>query len=104
MKTSEIFKESLKFLWNGKGKQRARRSIYICYSLEWVSNSYNISVEKQLDIIENLLKNYSTLDHWLHIECGIRVDAHDMDDIIKLQATRKAWVKHLIKHYESIGD
>ena len=104
MKTSEIFREALKFLWDGIEPKSRTKTKYVCHCLEKVNNKYTINVDLQLKIIEHLLKKNYTFDNWLRKEKGINTDLEDEQTNIKLQVTRKAWLEHLIKHYESIGD
>lgn len=51
-------------------------------------------------IISNLLRPYIYLETWLWAEHGIE----SAYNIRKLQATRRAWLDHLVAHYESKGD
>ena len=101
MKTSYIFKEALKFLWNGIEPKSKIKDKYVCHCLEKVKHKYKINVGPQLKIINKLLDNRYTLETWLY-------DKHLISPILdnpsQIQATRKAWFEHLINHYESIGD
>jgi len=44
-----------------------------------------------------------TLNDWLEREHGIRVENSDAYRT-KMKTTRKAWLDHLIEHYEAKGD
>lgn len=102
MKTSEVFKCALEFLWDGK-EPRNNKNIYICFCLESATYHYFFDLDKHLDIIDNLLEGVGCLENWLLWNYGIIVN-QSKRNTIKMQKTRKQWLEHLIKHYESIGD
>lgn len=59
------------------------------------------------DIIHDLLSPEGRqigLQDWLEDEHGILPDPGNPEYVLKLQATRLAWLDHLITHYESRGD
>ena len=99
MKTSKAFRLTLWKLWDGVGEQRKQR--YICRAASCAGDSVFRIVEP---IISSHFGRYIYLEDWL-IEQGIDInDKHGTNNLPKLQATRKAWILHLIEHYESKGD
>ena len=101
MKTSKIFKEALKFLWDGIEPKSKTKGKYVCGCVEHVKHKYIINVDYQIKIINKLLNDHYTLETWLFHEHLI---SPTLDNPSQIQATRKAWLEHLINHYESIGD
>jgi len=101
MKTSKVFKAAKKGLWNGEGNWFAiDKNRFICCSI-W--ESPNICEEdklKALNIVAHLLGRHETLEAWLFAKHQIRA----YKDYPQAQETRRAWLDHLIAHYESIGD
>ena len=102
MKTSEVFKHALEFLWEGIEPNDNKRT-YICFCLEEVNKDYFFDVNKHLVIIDNLLEGVGCLENWLLLNHGILIN-RSKRNTIKMQKTRKQWLQHLIKHYESIGE
>lgn len=104
MKTSEALRSVLPFLWNGKGKYPSERGKYyqserfLCQAA--MSAGYDVRSKVQ-PILLGLLEGTETLESWLREKYSIY---WTIKDLPKLQTTRKAWVEHLIVHYESIGD
>jgi len=92
MKTSEALKLTLAHLWDGGYNYRGEG--YICLAAVEAGVG---SVVKP--IIAKLLGRHATFTAWL-LKRGINPWRNSR----KLQATRKAWLQHLIKHYKSIGD
>lgn len=104
MKTSEVFKVALTYLWDGKYTQKENdKEKYICFCLEAATYHYFFDLDKHLVIIDNLLEGVGCLENWLLWNHGIIVNQSKRNSI-KMQKTRKQWLEHLIKHYESIGD
>lgn len=105
MKTSKAFKIARNKLWDGygticpPGKER-----YICYALTAGGRYRSPAVREDFlraeRIIMTLLGGYVALELWLAGVHGIGWYGQTP----KLQATRKAWLDHLIEHYESMGD
>lgn len=97
MKTSEVFRRAKKRLATGFDRDR---EMYICIAIQ-KSGAMSRDVRRVQKIIEELLGDqYGTFSSWLR-DNGVPYPYHDFR---KLQETRHAWVDHLIKHYESIGD
>ena len=105
MKTSKAFKIARNKLWDGYGticpfgKER-----YICYALtaSWKHRLPAVREDflRAEKIIMDLLGGYVTLERWLAGVHGI----YWCGQKPKLQATRRAWLDHLIEHYEAKGD
>ena len=103
MKTSEAFKIAKTHLWDGRGRDNPRK-MWICVCISIAAQEKKIPLKdanRCRGIISALLGNYCTLSSWLMRE-------HDIENPhankVKLQATRAAWLDHLIDHYQSIGD
>ena len=115
MKTSEAFKQALDRLWDGVGEDMPwNKNRYICVALDH-TEPYAEGLRCQ-EIISKLLdptgkQNPDTLEDWLidqgHLSPDFKtfMSVYEYPDLRqKVQTTRKAWLKHLIKHYKSIGD
>jgi hypothetical protein len=101
MKTSAIFKAAKKHLWNGVGNHfDSPKERFICVAICWKTECSFKEQDKTTKIIQKLLGKYETLEEWLLQKHRINANT----DPIKLQKTRQAWLDHLIKHYQSIGD
>jgi len=100
MKTSEVFRAAKKRLWDGVSNYADTPGTrYLCHAIS-LSNGRSEGDKRRVeDIVQKLLYPHYTLESWLN-ECGF--DSYG--DRKKTQQTRHAWVDHLIKHYESIGD
>lgn len=95
MKTSEALELTLAKLWNGRGPYRPTKREYICFAADAAGVLDIVG-----PIVMVLLGGATTLGEWL-TDRGIRGCCYSHK---KLQATRKAWLLHLIAHYKSIGD
>ena len=95
MKTSKAFRLTLPYLWDGVSS-RSKLDKYVCHAA--VRANVGAVVKP---IIRHLLCPSGTLDEWLE---NRRIHTGEHDGLPKLQATRKAWILHLIEHYESKGD
>ena len=97
MKTSQVFIRAKNFLSTGSAV--IGKTEYICYAIERTRCS-GADKDRARDIIMELLDGYLTLGSWLDHKKEIENDRRGP----KMQATRHAWLDHLIEHYESIGD
>ena len=97
MKTSTALRLTKAKVWDGVEWPRAGKSVYICYAAESCSD---VVASEVIPIVRELLHPYAHLDTWLWKKHGI----DPFPDRAKEQATRHAWLDHLIAHYESIGD
>jgi hypothetical protein len=104
MRTSTAFKKVLE-TFEGNSPY-----LYICHAIEDTEIPYLVKEGLKL-IVEDLLYPADCLDEWLDIyHPNLRhtlykyhifnESAYDK----KLHETRVAWLKHLIKHYESLGN
>lgn len=93
MKTSKAFKLTKKFVSKNEDDDLEQ---FICIAAIDADVSYKI-----VPIIENLLDGYYTLSEYVEEKTGI---SYFNQDYKKMQKTRHAWLDHLIKHYQSIGD
>ena len=114
MKTSEAFKQALDLLWDGKhmedghphpkGKQR-----FGCLAV-WCTTRNDDLAAPYEKILTDLLAPHRTLEDWLVKQGHMRDEDNNLELefntplMQKVQATRKAWLEHLIEHYKSIGD
>lgn len=105
MKTSEVFRRVRLHLGAGK-KDAANHKRYICHALRELYLRGMIGDRdrtKGQRLIRAHLEDKGSLEHWLW-------DKHDIQPrytnvyIRKIMATRKAWLTHLIEHYEAKGD
>ena len=121
MKTSEAFKQTLKFLWDGKRTNRGYRipgnkSEFICIAADMVGYYEknvidNVVYDIVRPIMRNLLAEHSILETWIlanHPEDGMTANGHPDLTVEqfnrKMQITRRAWVMSLIAEYEAKGD
>lgn len=111
MKTSEVLREAKKILWTGVGRPSAGKPKFICHALNRTvlgdgSNWKDIQLAKH--IIHELMRPHITLEDWLiakgHVLHKQLYAGSQFRNRHKLQATRHAWIDHLIAHHESIGD
>ena len=112
MKTSEAFKEARKRLWNGIGEYcGANKDHFICVALDHAVAVDTATVIRCQVILDNLLEQHGCLEDWLiakeHLD-PMFLSQHSVEDfpdiMRKVQVTRRAWLDHLINHYQSIGD
>jgi hypothetical protein len=101
MKTSKIFRAAKAQLWGGDGHCFASsKNRFICNAIREAPKVGDGDKRKAINIVENLLGRHETLEAWLSAEHRIRA----YKDYPQMQETRRAWLNHLIEHYESIGD
>ena len=106
MKTSEVLRRVRTHLYYGRDYAVVHKH-FICEALNYlyfvagvIGDRDRTRVKK---IITSMLLPALTLDHWLSLNHGIqykRTKAYRQ----KIMATRKAWLGHLIEHYEAKGD
>jgi len=100
MKTSKVFKAAKAQLWDGEGDWcRTDKEKFICIAIWGTPNIRDGDKIKARRIVENLLGGHDTLEGWLSATHQIKA----YNDRPKIQQTRRAWLDHLINHYESIG-
>jgi len=124
MKLSQVFRLAQKRLWTGdNGPQSGARRRYICLVIGELNFSGEVPRVDRVDtvsasrVISCLLEGHSSLESWLlaqgHIsprefQLLFRPWWSEEEEVrllfIKLQATRLAWLDHLIEHYESLGE
>ena len=106
MKTSEILRRVRTHLGDDEiGMTMSRR--YCCFAVDYLYYNTRVIRDKDRTRIKKLLLTHlegkRTLEQWLH-------DNHDIQYkgtpryIRKIMATRKAWLTHLIEHYEAKGE
>lgn len=117
MTLSQIFKLTKANLWDGQVPKTG--SPYICDTIKHLVSvkRMDIPVEdmgRARKTIQDLLNDEFGLCDWLYKRGVITLqernsmrDSERMmgtDLMVKTQATRHAWLDHLITHYEAIGD
>lgn len=104
MKTSKVFSIVRDYLRDGGHMMSHER--YICYAVNALYLRGDIGDRdrtKAKRLIRGHLGDCGSLEHWLYDNYGIRptrTPAYNK----KIMATRKAWLTHLINHYEAQGD
>ena len=80
---------------------------YICYAIGWlyyvdasIGDRDRTRVKK---LVLTHLEGSPSLERWLERHHGIEM-TNTTDYKRKVMATRKAWLDHLIQHYEAKGD
>jgi len=104
MKTSEVFKRVKIHLCDGHYTHAHKR--YICSALHYLYLMGAIGDRDRTRckrLICTHLGDTHSLEHWLMQNHGIRF-RHSLEYTKKIMATRKAWLDHLITHYETKGD
>lgn len=105
MKTSRVFMRVKEHLCDGGYMFSHER--FICYAIDYLY--YKAKVIRDRDrtrckkIVRELLGLSKSLEAWLWTEHGI-VNRMTPAYQKKIMATRKAWLDHLINHYEAKGD
>lgn len=106
MKTSEVFRRvrtHLRINWTHETPSHRR---YICTALAQLYLDGMIGDKdrtKGIRVIRAHLDGYASLESWLLDKHNIEV-RYSNADVRKIMATRKAWLTHLIEHYEAKGD
>jgi hypothetical protein len=104
MKTSEVLRRVLTHLGDENYTRTHQR--YVCFALDQL---YRLGMIGDLDrtrckrLIRAHLDGTHSLEHWLLENHGVHPDC-TRAYITKMMVTRKAWVTHLIEHYETKGD
>ncbi len=107
MKTSEVFKRVRQHLYNGKDDCRPTHRHFICEAIKYLY--YEAKVIGDMDrtraqrIIIAELQPHHTLEDWLAKQHKI-IPTYTPAYRRKIMVTRKAWLTHLINHYQSKGD
>lgn len=105
MKTSEVLRIVRTHLGEGSYGMPSHKR-YICYALNAL---YGRGMIGDIDrtrvkrFIRVHLDGCSTLEHWLQAKHNIPYE-YKTRYTRKIMATRKAWLTHLIEHYEAKGD
>lgn len=97
MKTSAALRKTLRYLSDGVTYEEGK-SVRICYAADRAGNKVQ---ERVVPIITCLLGRHVYFEDWLKAK-GIK--CYGPANTRKLQATRKAWLLHLIAEYEAKGD
>lgn len=106
MKTSEVFRRVRLHLSNAWTPELPAHKRYICMALHELYLRGAIGDRdrtKGRRLIRAHLGGKYSLEHWLWCKHDISVGYNKLD-VRKSIVTRKAWLTHLIEHYESKGD
>lgn len=97
MKTSEALRRAKQLVYGGEGGT-GNDYFHICYAATSAGVGHIVC-----PIIMNLLRPHSSLGAWIVDKIGKPL-GESQEKMRKLQATRHAWLDHLIAHYEALGD
>jgi hypothetical protein len=115
IKTSEVYREALKHLWEGKGGDGPSTQ-FICWSIihaAGFSSNYSMDIQlraipkayrKAIRIIDDRLQPDSTIPNWLEHN-GIPVYSMPYKQRLRVvQDYRRRWLESLIVEFEAKGD
>ena len=105
MKTSEALRRVRDHLRDGGYMVAHER--WGCYAAEHLYLRGQIGDRdrtKVKRVLRKHLDGYSSLEAWLEYNHGIPVAHCTPAKLKKIMATRKAWLTHLIEHYEAKGE
>jgi len=97
-KTSEILRESLKYLWDGVDKEGEVNTRWVCFAVEATSMDIKRSVRNE---IENRIGGDRSIVDWLYDEHNIYYYQYSSE---VLQDYRKRWVLSMITEFEAKND
>lgn len=106
MKTSQVLQRVWVHLGDGRQDMAAHRR-FICHAIQYLY--YVVAVigdgdrTRTLKLIRSHLDGAASLEHWLAVHHDIEI-SYKRPYIRKIMTTRKAWLEHLIQHYQSKGD
>ena len=107
MKTSEVFKRVRAHLYNGKADYRSAHRHFICEAIKYLYYDAKVIGDRDRTraqkIIIAALQPQHTLEDWLAKQHKI-IPTYTPAYRRKIMVTRKAWLTHLINHYQSKGD
>ena len=111
MKTSQVFKQAKKYLWDGEvGIMRMEHSPYICHAIEDVAvhnahQSYYMQYTHAKRIIRQRIAPHYDLENWVRANVrGSYKVLNKAGGAKQLQAYRHRWLDSLIEEFESKGD
>ena len=106
MKTSEVLRRVRRQLSNGTGILYSHQR-YVCFALEYLYYDAKVIGDRDRTRVKKLLQNHLegcvSLEDWLQRNKWIEMTNTPYYKR-KIMATRKAWLTHLIEHYEAKGD
>lgn len=94
MKTSEALRLTKAQLWDGVSPLPENKFYFGCDAARSVGVYFIVS-----PILIRLLDGRCSLSGWLG-----DIGNYDPRNTVKMQATRHAWLDHLILHYQDLGD
>ena len=112
MKTSEVFKQAKKHLWNGR-YVGIRGEEFVCHAIDEVArargiNRYSIKFapyKRAKQIIDQRIAPHGTLYGWVNsrVKGSYRV-LNSSQATQQMQAYRHRWLDALAQEFESIGE
>lgn len=106
MKTSEVFKRVRAHL-REYAPQNPTHTRYLCYAIEYLYYHTKVIGDRDrtrcLRIVNDLLGTSHTLEDWLNKNHGVKL-TYTKNFRQRMHITRKAWLTHIIQHYQSKGD
>lgn len=110
MKTSQVFKQAKKYLWDGEvGSMRMEHSPYICHAISDVGyiygRHYHTPYERAKRFIQFSIAPHYDLENWVRANVrGSYKVLNKAGGAKQLQAYRHRWLDSLIEEFESKGD
>ena len=106
MKTSEIFKQAEKYLWNGLGHDpRGDKVPHLCRAVSGTTPDMAATAKARNTIIDRIFP-HSTYTNWTVANGHLPIDWWDNQDYWYpiIQANRLRWLRELQREYRKKGD
>ena len=112
MKTSQVFKQAKKYLWDGDYDVYAQMDveIYICHAIEEVAEhnahqSYYMQYTHAKRLIQFRIAPHYDLENWVRANVkGAHKVLNKAGGAKQMQAYRHRWLDALIEEFEAKGD
>lgn len=106
MKTSEVLRRVRRHLGNGTGFLYIHQR-YVCFALAYLYYDAKVIGDRDRTRVKKLIRGHlngaETLEEWLYANHRIQY-VNSPEYTRKIMTTRKAWLEHLIQHYQRKGD
>ena len=106
MKTSEVFRRLRNHL-RPYDPINPTHTRYLCHAIQYLYYEAKVIGDRDrtrcIKIVDGLLAPYHTLEDWLNKTHGVKL-TYTNKFRQRMHITRKAWLTHLIEHYEAKGD
>ena len=107
MKPSELLAIARdEYLWNGRVGGKGDKCSFICFAVRSAAFQHRSTTRARYKIqnhIYKLLNGYATYEDWLENTHNVEVK-YTQHYTRKVQASRKAWVNDMIRHFEALGE